>query len=649
MKRIRDTYGSARVYQNFSGTWKVELNLGGTLHYFNADTKEEAVEIANAQTNGGRVVIEDSKTRKSMKRVRDTKDDFKRLVNVIVTYKGGYTQDFVLDYYPYEVEKVYNYFKESIEKIGRIRKIQVNTGGQFWETIYEDGKVMLSDSRKIKDSNIAYSVLDENDRLLDEFTSKEKAIAYAEKNNKADGVIRFKYSEDGDVLDSKEIWTKNKSVSDSRKVSDVSKGDLYGDMFPSTMVYKLMKKDENARKGYINIDDFFSLSEAREALNEYRKENPTDKYFIRKYEVGFRDINPNYEDINDSRKIKDAEGETPDVLDGILLIAFDDGEEENGYNEVKKHANEQGTIDGVQYETYDTDYQDGATLIDLCAATDDANGFVKALLSEWGIIDEVVDIDFEMSDLMKGEVSDSKRVSDMTKPAHLRGYAERQRKKRRETRGNNETSLYDMDLNDDEIYDSERVSDMIKPAHLRGYAERSRQKRRAKQGQVSREENADTDDDGDSDKNNIADSRDARFFVYKNRQDVTPDQEGFVRKSDAIAFAKTMVDDNDRTMVEVYRYDENDEWGNIEQTVWTSNSQPKTDLEYWGVKEVEIKKVKEGEYFTLKPIPEPKESQVWVKGGYDRSYKEYDAYKYSDVNSYRGFKPNKKVYVGFTF
>ena len=203
-------------------------------------------------------------------------------------------------------------------------------------------------------------------------------------------------------------------------------------------------------------------------------------------------------DVSDSRKIKDAE-ETPDVLDGILLIAFDDGEEENGYNEVKKHANEQGTIDGVQYETYDTDYQDGATLIDLCAATDDANGFVKALLTEWGIIDEVVDIDFEMSDLMKGEVSDSKRVSDMTKPVHLRGYAERYRQKRREKKENNKEETED-ELKQD-VADSYKVEDMVKPSYLRGYAERSRQKRREKKESYKEE----TEDENQ--KQDVADSR----------------------------------------------------------------------------------------------------------------------------------------------
>ena len=115
--------------------------------------------------------------------------------------------------------------------------------------------------------------------------------------------------------------------------------------------------------------------------------------------------------VSDSRKVKDAEN-TQDVLDGILMIAFNDGEEEDGYNEVKSHANEQGEIDGVKYETYDTDNQDGVTLIDLCAMTDDANGFVKALLEEWGIIDNVADIEFEPSDNMKEAVSDSRKIKD---------------------------------------------------------------------------------------------------------------------------------------------------------------------------------------------------------------------------------------------
>lgn len=64
---------------------------------------------------------------------------------------------------------------------------------------------------------------------------------------------------------------------------------------------------------------------------------------------------------------------------------------------------------------------------------------------------------------------------------------------------------------------------------------------------------------------------------------------------------------------------------------------------------VDIKRVKKGDYFTLKDIPEPKESQVWVMDGYDRGEKAYLAHKFSDVNNDRYFKPTTKVFVDFTF
>lgn len=483
------------VYNNWKGTYRLEDIKGGLLDEFSNINRASSA-IYGEIANGGSIEVADSKRIKDADDAPDVLDGI-----LLIAFNDG------------EEENGYEEVNSHANEQGEIDGVKYET----YDTDTQDGVTLIDLCALTDDANAFVKALLEEWGVIDIVAD-----------------IEFEASEN-----------MKEEVSDSRRVSDVSKGDLYGDMFPSQMVYILEKKDESARKGNVNIDYFDSLSEARKALNEYRKENPTDEYFIRKYEVGFRDINPDYEDIYDSHK-----------------------------------------------------------------------------------------------------------VSDMIKPAHLRGYAINQRKKRRggenpDKLGRVEGDVLDEDMDSNGIYDSHRVSDMTKPAHLRGYAERYRQKRRAKQGQVSREENVDEDDT--TDKSNISDSRDARFFVYKNRQDVTPDKEGFVKKADAIAFAKTMVDDDDRTMVDVYRYDENDEWGGVEQVVWTSNNQPKTDLEYWGVKEVEIKKVKEGDYFTLKPIPEPKESQVWVKGGYDRSYKEYDAYKYSDVNSYRGFKANKKVYVGFTF
>ena len=62
-----------------------------------------------------------------------------------------------------------------------------------------------------------------------------------------------------------------------------------------------------------------------------------------------------------------------------------------------------------------------------------------------------------------------------------------------------------------------------------------------------------------------------------------------------------------------------------------------------------IKECKKGEYVTLKPIAEPKESQVYVILGYDRSEKAYELQKFSDINSFKYVKSNTVVYTDFTF
>lgn len=62
-----------------------------------------------------------------------------------------------------------------------------------------------------------------------------------------------------------------------------------------------------------------------------------------------------------------------------------------------------------------------------------------------------------------------------------------------------------------------------------------------------------------------------------------------------------------------------------------------------------VKELKKGDYFTLKPIEEPKESQVYVRGEYDRSEKKYSCYKFSDVNAERFYKGDKEVFVDFIF
>ena len=62
-----------------------------------------------------------------------------------------------------------------------------------------------------------------------------------------------------------------------------------------------------------------------------------------------------------------------------------------------------------------------------------------------------------------------------------------------------------------------------------------------------------------------------------------------------------------------------------------------------------LKEIKIGEWFTLKPIEEPKENQVFIKGEYDRTEKKYDCGKFCDISYSRLMKGSTIVYTDFTF
>lgn len=62
-----------------------------------------------------------------------------------------------------------------------------------------------------------------------------------------------------------------------------------------------------------------------------------------------------------------------------------------------------------------------------------------------------------------------------------------------------------------------------------------------------------------------------------------------------------------------------------------------------------LKNLKIGEYFTLNPVSNPKESQVYIRGEYDRYEQKYDCCKFSDICYSRLFKGDKKVYTNFIF
>ena len=64
---------------------------------------------------------------------------------------------------------------------------------------------------------------------------------------------------------------------------------------------------------------------------------------------------------------------------------------------------------------------------------------------------------------------------------------------------------------------------------------------------------------------------------------------------------------------------------------------------------MKIQDLKKGEYFTVKPIAEPKESQVYVYDGYNRHTKKYVALKFNDFCVFREFKKDTEIYTDFIF
>lgn len=62
-----------------------------------------------------------------------------------------------------------------------------------------------------------------------------------------------------------------------------------------------------------------------------------------------------------------------------------------------------------------------------------------------------------------------------------------------------------------------------------------------------------------------------------------------------------------------------------------------------------LKELKKGDFFTLKPIEEPKDSQVYIRGEYDRSERKFDCGKFSDISASRYLSGDREVYTEFTF
>ena len=64
---------------------------------------------------------------------------------------------------------------------------------------------------------------------------------------------------------------------------------------------------------------------------------------------------------------------------------------------------------------------------------------------------------------------------------------------------------------------------------------------------------------------------------------------------------------------------------------------------------IKLKTLKLGQFFTLKPIEYPNESQVYIREEYDRESKKYFCVKFSDTNHFRMIDGSKDVYIDFIF
>ena len=62
-----------------------------------------------------------------------------------------------------------------------------------------------------------------------------------------------------------------------------------------------------------------------------------------------------------------------------------------------------------------------------------------------------------------------------------------------------------------------------------------------------------------------------------------------------------------------------------------------------------VKDLKQGEFFTKKAIDNPTESQVWIRGAYDKATKKYSITRFSDICDEQFMAGNKEVYTEFIF
>jgi len=80
-----------------------------------------------------------------------------------------------------------------------------------------------------------------------------------------------------------------------------------------------------------------------------------------------------------------------------------------------------------------------------------------------------------------------------------------------------------------------------------------------------------------------------------------------------------------------------------------ARTRPAGDHEDKETRTMKIKELKKGDFFTKKELDAPKDSQVWIRGDYDRSSKRYECQRFDDACSFCYLPGTKEVFTGFTF
>lgn len=65
-----------------------------------------------------------------------------------------------------------------------------------------------------------------------------------------------------------------------------------------------------------------------------------------------------------------------------------------------------------------------------------------------------------------------------------------------------------------------------------------------------------------------------------------------------------------------------------------------------GARPVKLKDVKHGDFFKL---TNSSRAPVWIRGDYERSDRRYHCVQYWDLSHTNEFRPDRVVYVGFSF